>query len=319
MILKNPRRWLLISREMGIPFEEGGGNWMSVDHLFLDQDGIPTFVEVKRSSDTRIRREVVGQMLDYAANAVKNWPPETILEHFESNYAGEDPGNTLAEIFGEEDLDVDDYWEKVKSNLRVGKVRMIFVADVIPPELQRIVEFLYEQMSPAEVLAVEIKQYAGEDIKTLVPRVLGKTAQKSRPSGPKRKWNEEMFFNEIEEKNGIERTEIARKIFKWVNSQEIDIWWGEGKELGSFVPRIFHDGIKHQLFAVYTSGGVEIYFQWYQYKKPFDDEEKRKLILNKLNEIEGVNLPEDSINRRPSIDLLLFDTEEKIGKIYRYL
>ena len=28
----------------------------------------PTLVEVKRSSDTRIRREVVGQMLDYAAN-----------------------------------------------------------------------------------------------------------------------------------------------------------------------------------------------------------------------------------------------------------
>ena len=31
---------------------------------------MPTLVEVKRSSDTRIRREVVGQMLHYAANAV---------------------------------------------------------------------------------------------------------------------------------------------------------------------------------------------------------------------------------------------------------
>lgn len=77
---ENPRRWLLISREMGIPLEEGGGNWLAVDHLFLDQEGIPTFVEVKRSSDTRIRREVIGQMLDYAANAVKYWPPETIRE-----------------------------------------------------------------------------------------------------------------------------------------------------------------------------------------------------------------------------------------------
>jgi hypothetical protein len=31
----------------------------------LDQDAVPTLVEVKRSSDTRIRREVMGQMSDY--------------------------------------------------------------------------------------------------------------------------------------------------------------------------------------------------------------------------------------------------------------
>src|ERR1035437_1834754 len=65
-----PRRWLLVTREAGIPDREGGGSRWSLDHLFLDQEGIPTLIEVKRSSDTRIRREVVGQMLDYAANAV---------------------------------------------------------------------------------------------------------------------------------------------------------------------------------------------------------------------------------------------------------
>ena len=63
-----PRRWLLIAREAPLPSEQDGANRWSVDHLFLDQDAIPTIVEVKRSSDTRIRREVVGQMLDYAAN-----------------------------------------------------------------------------------------------------------------------------------------------------------------------------------------------------------------------------------------------------------
>jgi 5-methylthioribose kinase len=41
-------------------------------------------VEVKRSSDTRIRREVVGQMLDYAANAVVYWPLEMIRAKFEA-------------------------------------------------------------------------------------------------------------------------------------------------------------------------------------------------------------------------------------------
>jgi len=80
-----PRRWLLVSREINVPDAEDGYGRFSLDHLFLDQDAIPTLVEVKRSSDTRIRREVVGQMMDYAANAVVYWPVETIRVKFEQN------------------------------------------------------------------------------------------------------------------------------------------------------------------------------------------------------------------------------------------
>jgi len=43
---ETPRRWLLISREFGVPDDEGSGDRWSIDHLFLDQDGIPTLVEV---------------------------------------------------------------------------------------------------------------------------------------------------------------------------------------------------------------------------------------------------------------------------------
>lgn len=44
---RSPRRWLLISREAALPSEENGADRWSVDHLFLDQDAIPTLVEVK--------------------------------------------------------------------------------------------------------------------------------------------------------------------------------------------------------------------------------------------------------------------------------
>ena len=85
-----PRRWLLVSRETGLPSEERGGDRWSVDHLFLDQDAVPTIVEVKRSADTRIRREVVGQMLDYAANAVVYWPVEAIRSRKHGVYRSPD-------------------------------------------------------------------------------------------------------------------------------------------------------------------------------------------------------------------------------------
>jgi len=51
------------------------------------------------------------------------------------------------------------------------------------------VEFLKEQMDPAEVLAVEIKQFVGEDLKTLVPHVVGQTSRK-KPQGGSRVVNE---------------------------------------------------------------------------------------------------------------------------------
>src|SRR6266496_3793019 len=79
-----PRKWLLVSRETPLASEQDGTWRWSVDHLFLDQDAIPTIVEVKRSSDTRIRREVIGQMLEYAANAVVYWPIEGLISQFET-------------------------------------------------------------------------------------------------------------------------------------------------------------------------------------------------------------------------------------------
>src|SRR3954470_13585085 len=62
-------KWVLVKRETGVPDSAEGTDRWSLDHLFVDREGVLTLVEVKRSSDTRARREVVAQMLDYAANA----------------------------------------------------------------------------------------------------------------------------------------------------------------------------------------------------------------------------------------------------------
>ena len=158
-----PRRWLLIKREAALASEEDGSSRWSVDHLFLDQDGIPTIVEVKRSSDTRIRREVVGQMLDYAANAVVYWPIEKIRTMFESRCeaAGKNHEQELTDFLAG-DGDSENFWSQVKTNFEAGRIRLLFVADEIPAELRRIVEFLNDQMKSAEVLAVEIKQFTGQ-------------------------------------------------------------------------------------------------------------------------------------------------------------
>jgi len=304
-----PRRWLLVSREAALPSEKDGPDRWSVDHLFLDQDGIPTLVEVKQSTNTDIRRKVVGQMLDYAANAVVYWPVEEIKSKFSATCRERDidPDETLRGFLPDLD-DHGEFWQKVKANLHDGKIRMLFVADKIPPELRRIVEFLNSQMYQAEVLAVEIKQYTGQGQKSLIPRVLGQTeeatAKKEVRTGLQ--WNEKTFFQELESKRGSTETEIARKILEWSKGKFSRVWWGEGKHDGSFVPVLDHNNISYYLITVWTYGKVEIQFQWLKTRPPFDNELKRKELLDKLNQIPGINLPGDAITRRPSIPLSMF-------------
>src|SRR5690606_36430168 len=136
-----PRRWLLVSREMAVAAEEDGASRWSLDHLLLDQDGVLTLVEVKRSTVTRVRQEVVGQMLDYAAHAV-HWKIETLQAKFELTCsANGDHPEDLMSAFLDEGLDVDAFWQQVKTNLQAGLLRLVFVADVIPSELLDIIEF----------------------------------------------------------------------------------------------------------------------------------------------------------------------------------
>lgn len=190
MVPESPRRWALVKREQGVPDRDDAGTRWSVDHLFVDQDAVPTLVEVKRSSDTRIRREVVGRMLDYAANGVRYWPIESLERAFDDTQRdlGNDPAETIASLCDDHEMTVSEFFAAVGDNLRAGRIRMVFLADQVPDELMRITEFLNEQMSPAEVFAVEVKQYraAGHGATVIVPAVYGRTAAASRKTAPRR-------------------------------------------------------------------------------------------------------------------------------------
>jgi hypothetical protein len=304
-----PVKWLFVAREAGIPGEEGGGNRWSLDHIFIDQNGIPTLVEVKRSTDNRIRREVVGQMLDYAANAVLYWPVETIRQRFEATCRERcsAPDMLVAEFIGlNGDLDSDGaiarFWETVETNLRAGKIRLIFAADEIPLELRRVIEFLNEQMNPAEVLGIEIRQYIGKGVRTLVPSVIRSskrtTTQVSRTS---MQWNRESFLAALSERLGSELLSVAENILDWASTHCPILWWGEGKRDGSCFVGITHNGVNYYAFSLWTSGRLEIPFQWLQQRTV--PQEVIEAFASWLNRIPGVVIPPDALTRRPSFDL----------------
>jgi hypothetical protein len=318
---ESPRKWLLITREADVPGDFGAGGRWSIDHLFVDQDGIPTLVEVKRGTDTRIRREVVGQMLDYAANAVLYWPVDHVKSQFELSCSrrGASADGELLAFLGPE-ATPEDFWQKVKTNLQAGRVRMLFVADEIPRELRRIVEFLNEQMDPAEVLALEIRQFQGENLKTLVPTVIGQTAEAETRKGVSRStspaWTEQTFFEDMAKRGNSSDRDIARKIFDWARREVTEISWGRGKTVGTFIPVFVHDRERHQLFSLLSSGSLELYFYWYSYKPPFNDPVKAIELLDRFNRLCGLKLPAEALSRRPAVPLSHFAKPERLQALF---
>jgi hypothetical protein len=270
---ESPRRWLLVRRELGVPGTADGGNIWSLDHLFLDQDGIPTFVECKRASDTRSRREVVAQMLDYAANGTGYWPIDRLRQAATETANSENLDidsqiEVLLEIESDENDENEDsieaFWEQVEANLRQGRIRLLFVADVIPRELRRLVEFLNAKMTDVEVLAVEVKQFLGHGQKAMVPRVIGLTeaAREKKPGRTSPKYTRATFldnclpeaaplFNYI-----LDKTPEEGHTIKWHRS--------------CFVARLFSplDGREVSFVYGYPSGELQFFTLYLQRNFP---------------------------------------------------
>lgn len=301
-----PRKWIFVSREMGVPSHDGGNAQWFLDHLFIDQDAIPTFIEVKRSTDTRIRREVVAQMLDYAANATAYWPIEGVRSTYEATCAKQ--GIFPLENLGLSESEADGFWEKVHSNLRLGKIRLIFVADEIPETLRRIIEFLNGQMTDTEVIGVEIKQYISNGgYTTLVPKVIGQTTAAIQvKSKSDFVWTEEPFLDHVEKTADSESFEICKRLLQEFTRMGCYIYWGKGQKLGGFTP-VYVGNQRHQLASIYSYSGkirAEICFQYL--KAPFDTKEKQTELLNKFNRLPGVNISEEKLFKRPSLECSIF-------------
>lgn len=317
----SPRRWLLISRETALSSEEGGSWQFSVDHLLLDQDAIPTLVEVKRAGDTRARREVVAQMLDYAANAVAYGPVRSIQAQFEERCRdeGRDPGEELLACAGP-DLDGQEFWERAKTNLQAGRIRLVFVADEIHKDLRRIVEFLNEQMDPAEVLAIEVRQFVGEGVKVLVPSVIGKTETAAGRKGggqARPRWDEQAFLADLEARY-TSGCEGARAIIEWAKRNDCRFSYGTG-EVAAFTVGVRSGDVWEIPVCLYASGAVGITFRYMNNKPRFSDQSARIALLRMFNKVPGVSIDEARLNGEPAIDLAVLSQPQSRDAFIRVL
>ena len=313
---EDPRRWLIIEREMPVPDPASGSDRWSIDFFFADQSGMPTFIECKRYEDSRSRREVIGQMFDYAANGHYYWTKGDMRDLAEENASAK--GLTLDEAIQnlqpDDNLGVDDFFQRLEDNLREGQVRLVFFLEESSMELRSVVDFLNKQMERSEVLIVEARQYLHKGTKIVVPTLFGYTEEARQvkrtvtvTSGPRKKWDEEAFFADA--KSALDKGQMIalHRLFDFFQSVSDRVGWGTAKKYGSV--GVFINAISSTRPIIYLLSNGSFYIQ-YGYSQRSDKERLFYADLKKFVELEvGLMAPDDYEKRYPR-----YDIEEWVSK-----
>lgn len=160
-------------------------------------------------------------------------------------------------------------------------------------------------MNPAEVLAIELRQFISKDLKTIVPTVYGQTQVTARKrGGPVQRWDEVSLFEKLSHSVGERELEIARAIYGWMGRGGTrPVVFGTGKENGSVYPVFKPNGVAINPAYLSSDGKLWLQFGALENKPIFGPMTSRRILMDRFNTIQGANLTELDLTKYPSISL----------------
>jgi hypothetical protein len=197
-------------------------------------------------------------------------------------------------------------------------VRMVFVGDVIPPELQRVVEFLNEQMDRAEVLAVELRYYRAGDLTTLVPRVVGLTAKAQQMKGRPEKATAQDMLEHMRANYGDKAPLVVSRITDWARSEKLNPLVQAGKAGPTLWLGLYAGGASYWPIRLRPDGKLVISLQVLKAREPFSDDALRSELVDRLNKIPGVSVPPE-LRGKPSIPIELLQDDRMLTEVISVL
>ena len=153
------RRRLLLVSDSDVP---------PLQRVYVDSEAVPLIVGVQATGHDRADGDVLLRLLDRVALELPPWRHGRLRELAAATH-DEDEAELLTRALDWR-ADPDTFWSRVESNVARDRVRIVLVADRVPDELTRIVEFLDGQLRDVEVRAVEVSLYGSGPVSALVPR-----------------------------------------------------------------------------------------------------------------------------------------------------
>jgi hypothetical protein len=177
------RRLLLVTRQMtgarpsssGIP---------ALERVYVDSDAVPLLVELHEAAHARAG-DVLLRLLDRVAVELPHCGGGRLRGLARSTHGDHDEADLLARTLGWSG-GPDAFWQRVEANLSRDRVRIVIVADRLPDDLARMVDFLDGQLRDVEIRAVEISLYGSGQVQALVPRStkVGRPRPRARHAAP---------------------------------------------------------------------------------------------------------------------------------------
>jgi len=277
--------------EFGLP---GSGN---TDVLAFSLDGDIAIIECKLATNPEIKRKVIGQILEYAAYL---W--QMSYDEVDGRIRKRE-GNNLAELV--EDSVVGDWNEEsfrngVVQSLKNGSFILVIVVDELNEELKRIIRYINECSESAFSLhALEMRRFQIDKIEVLIPHLYGVSTKP--PAGGKRKmWSEAEFFRVYEEVQP-DSFEVVKDIYEWSRDEADRIWFGTGKETGSFTFHYLNEGKTISVFTIYTNGRLMLNYNWLS---PQISEEMMKEFHERIHAIPTLSRIPSDFTKFPTIKVL---------------
>jgi hypothetical protein len=197
-----------------------------IDVLGVDASGTITLVECKLRANPEIRRQVVGQVLAYAAGL---WGLS--YEIFDATFTAIN-GQPLADQL--RSLSVGEWNEEqfratVATNLSQGRFRLIIVVDQLTDELKQIVLYLNQHTGDTmHVLALELGYIADNNIEILVPKSYGEESTQPKTNNSRQRWTEEAMFTKLAACCEAEGMTAIYALYTWFKERGAQLYWSNG-------------------------------------------------------------------------------------------
>ena len=135
------RRRLLLVTDSDVP---------PLQRVYVDSEAVPLLVGVQATGHDQADGDVLLRLLDRVALELPPWRHGRLRELAAATHGDRDEAELLIRALDWRE-DPDTFWARVESNVARDRVRIVLVADRVPDELTRIVEFLDGQLRDVEV------------------------------------------------------------------------------------------------------------------------------------------------------------------------
>ena len=295
------------------------------DILYIDETGLLTVVETKLRKNPEARREVVGQILEYAAQ-MATWTSADVERQAERFFAGPEAPKVQANFSLEKAMGTflqshgtgagfsyEDFLQRVQTNIERGHFRLVIAIDEPPEPLLRTVEFVNRFSERFEIFLVQLKRFRDltGDQNIFVPALYGNVTT-TRPPRERERWNESRFIEHLNSQQDPETVKYTLEIYGRFNQLSDEAYWGAGTTLGSFNLVVTTDQGRVNVGQVTSKGDLYVNFGGLLPKLPHD---LVASLAGSLRGIKGITLPSDLTSKYPPIPKPVLKDAERRAQV----